>query len=55
MASHLIRNGAWVGKPDGDLISRKKLHAKLTRMRLPTNLYIRLCKAVDDLPSEEAP
>lgn len=53
MASHLIRNGVWVGKPDGDLISRKKLHAKLTRMRLPPNIYIRLCKAVDDLPSEE--
>lgn len=53
MADHLIRNGARLGKMDGDLISRKLLHDKLRRMRLPQNIYKRLCKAIDEMISEE--
>ena len=53
MADHLIRNGARLGKMDGDLISRDRLRAKIEKMRLPVNIYKRLCKILDDMPTEE--
>lgn len=53
MAAHLIRRGVRMGKMDGDLISRKLLHDKLRRMRLPQNIYKRLCKAIDEMICEE--
>lgn len=53
MADHLIRHGARLGREDGDLISRDRLRAKIEKMRLPVNIYKRLCKILDDMPTEE--